>query len=305
MNSLLIKIKKNIVASLIFIIIVVSCGLAAYYFHPSSPYHKRYSFVVKYETIGTLSPGNLVRVRGIAMGEIVDVKLADEAVYVKARVLAEAKIPVNSEFRLVTAGLMGEREMSIITGNSSKMVAEGDTVNGLYDEGTSGISKNLTAVFEDIGDIKQMITNLADSLTVGETGKRIDRVGKKANKLIRVTKADVRKWKSLVNELLDGYHEAGEKLERSLQELSDRGGESATKANELIDRVRKLMDRASASKEAAEALVSKFDESEGSVKMFRDEHSKLNKEFDLLQKDFDAMLSGVKKDGLKLNVDIF
>ena len=305
MNSLLIKVKKNIVASLIFIIIVVSCGLAAYYFHPSSPYHKRYSFVVKYETIGTLSPGNLVRVRGIAMGEIVDVKLADEAVYVKARVLAEAKIPVNSEFRLVTAGLMGEREMSIITGNSSKMVAEGDTVNGLYDEGTSGISKNLTAVFEDIGDIKQMITNLADSLTVGETGKRIDRVGKKANKLIRVTKADVRKWKSLVNELLDGYHEAGEKLERSLQELSDRGGESATKANELIDRVRKLMDRASASKEAAEALVSKFDESEGSVKMFRDEHSKLNKEFDLLQKDFDAMLSGVKKDGLKLNVDIF
>ena len=305
MNSLLIKIKKNIVASLIFIIIVVSCGLAAYYFHPSSPYHKRYSFVVKYETIGTLSPGNLVRVRGIAMGEIVDVKLADEAVYVKARVLAEAKIPVNSEFRLVTAGLMGEREMSIITGNSSKMVAEGDTVNGLYDEGTSGISKNLTAVFEDIGDIKQMITNLADSLTVGETGKRIDRVGKKANKLIRVTKADVRKWKSLVNELLDGYHEAGEKLERSLQELSDRGGESATKANELIDRVRKLMDRASASKEAAEALVSKFDESEGSVKMFRDEHSKLNKEFDLLQKDFDAMLSSVKKDGLKLNVDIF
>ena len=305
MNSLLIKIKKNIVASLIFIIIVVSCGLAAYYFHPSSPYHKRYSFVVKYETIGTLSPGNLVRVRGIAMGEIVDVKLADEAVYVKARVLAEAKIPVNSEFRLVTAGLMGEREMSIITGNSSKMVAEGDTVNGLYDEGTSGISKNLTAVFEDIGDIKQMITNLADSLTVGETGKRIDRVGKKANKLIRVTKADVRKWKSLVNELLDGYHEAGEKLERSLQELSDRGGESATKANELIDRVRKLMDRASASKEAAEALVSKFDESEGSVKMFRDEHSKLNKEFDLLQKDFDAMLSAVKKDGLKLNVDIF
>ena len=165
MNSLLFKIKKNFVASLIFLVIVVSCGLAAYYFHPSSPYHKRYTFVVKYETIGTLSPGNLVRVRGIAMGEIVDVKLTDEAVYVSARVLADAKIPVNSEFRLVTAGLMGEREMSIITGNSSKLVADGDTVSGLYDEGTSGISKNLTAVFKDIGDIKQMVTEFADSLS--------------------------------------------------------------------------------------------------------------------------------------------
>ena len=305
MNSLLIKVKKNIVASLIFIIIVVSCGLAAYYFHPSSPYHKRYSFVVKYETIGTLSPGNLVRVRGIAMGEIVDVKLADEAVYVKARVLAEAKIPVNSEFRLVTAGLMGEREMSIITGNSSKMVAEGDTVNGLYDEGTSGISKNLTAVFEDIGDIKQMITNLADSLTVGETGKRIDRVGKKANKLIRVTKADVRKWKSYVDELVDGYNEVTDKMERSLQELSDRGGESAAKASELIDRVRALMERANASKEAAMVIMAKYDESEGSAKKFLDESSKLKVDFDALRHDFDTMLNDVKKNGLKLNVDIF
>ena len=297
MNSLLFKIKKNFVASLIFLVIVVSCGLAAYYFHPSSPYHKRYTFVVKYETIGTLSPGNLVRVRGIAMGEIVDVKLT--------RVLADAKIPVNSEFRLVTAGLMGEREMSIITGNSSKLVADGDTVSGLYDEGTSGISKNLTAVFKDIGDIKQMVTEFADSLTVGETGQRMDRVGKKAKKLIRVTNADIRKWKSMVDELLDGYREAGEKLERSLQELSDRGGETAAKANETMDRVRALMDRIDASKAAALDVVSKFDESDGTVKMFRDESSKLNKNLDLLQKDFDAMLSGVKKDGLKLNVDIF
>lgn len=305
MNSLLFKIKKNFVASLIFLVIVVSCGLAAYYYHPSSPYHKRYTFVVKYETIGTLSPGNLVRVRGIAMGEIVDVELTDEAVYVSARVLAEAKIPVNSEFRLVTAGLMGEREMSIITGNSSKLVADGDTVSGLYDEGTSGISKNLAAVFKDIGEIKQMVTEFADSLTVGETGKRMERVGKKAKKLIRVTNADIRKWKSLVDEVLDGYQAAGENLERSLKELSARGGESATKANETLDRVRALLDRVEVSKSEALAIVTKFDESEGSVNMFRDKSSQLNKNLDLLQKDFDALLSGVKKDGLKLNVDIF
>ena len=305
MNSLLIKIKKNFVASLILIVIVVSCGLAAYFFHPSSPYHKRYTFVVKYETIGTLSPGNLVRVRGIAMGEIVDVKLTDEAVYVKARVLAEAKIPVNSEFRLVTAGLMGEREMSIITGSSNKLVAEGDTVSGLYDEGTSGITKNLAAVFEDIDDLQQIVNSFVDSVTVGEIGKRVDRVSKKGKKLIRVTKADVRKWKSYIDELMDGYHEVGDKAERFLQELSDRGGESATKANELFDRVRALMDRANASKDAAVAVVSKFDESEGSAKMFLDESSKLKKDFDTLQKDFELLFKDLKKHGLKLNVDIF
>jgi len=305
MNSLLFKIKKNFIASIIFVVIVVSCGLAVYFYHPSSPYHKRYTFVVKYETIGTLSPGNLVRVRGIVKGEIVDVKLTEDAVYVSARMLADAQIPVNSEFRLVTAGLMGEREMSIITGNSDKMVADGDTVNGLYDEGTSGISKNLTIVFRDIGEIKQMITDLADSLTVGETGKRMDRVGKKAKKLVRVTNADIRKWKSLVNDLLDDYNGMAQKLESSLQELSDRGGESATKANELLDRVRALMDRVKASKDAAMALVTDFDESEGLARQFLDESSRLNKDIEILKNDFETMLKTVKKTGLKLNVDIF
>ena len=305
MNSLLFKIKKNFLASLVLLIIVVSCGLAAYFFHPASPYFKRYTFVVKYETIGTLSPGNLVRVRGIAKGEIVSVELTDEAVYVRARVLADTKIPVNSEFRLVTAGLMGEREMSVITGNSDRLVAEGDTVRGLYDEGTSGISKNLSAIFKDIDDLKLALSFFTDSLMEGDTGKRMERVAKKAKKIVRITKSDVRQWKSLVDELLEGFQVAGDNAKNAFQQISDRGGESAAKADELFDRVRALMDRANALADSCNAVVTNFDESEGSVNLFRDESSRINREFDKLKKDFESMIEGVKKDGLKLNVDIF
>ena len=305
MNSLLFKIKSNLLASIVFLVIVVSCGLAAYFFHPASPYFKRYTFVVKYETIGTLSPGNLVRVRGIAKGEIVSVELTEEAVYVRARVLADTKIPVNSEFRLVTAGLMGEREMSILTGNSDKMVAEGDTVRGLYDEGTSGISKNLSVIFKDVDDLKQSLSFFTDSLMAGEDGKRIDRVVKKAKKIVRITKSDVRQWKSLVDDLLDGFHAVGENAENALKQVADRGDESAAKASEVMDRVRALMDRANALADSCNAVVANFDESDGSVQLFRDESSEINREFDKLKKDFETMIEGVKKDGLKLNVDIF
>lgn len=305
MNSLLFKIKKNLLASFVFLVIVVSCGVAAYLFHPASPHFKRYTFVVRYETIGTLSPGNLVRVRGIAKGEIVDVKLTEEAVYVTAKVLADTKIPVNSEFRLVTAGLMGEREMSVLTGNSSKMVAEGDTVNGLYDEGTSGISKNLSVIFKDIHEIMEAVTFFADSLLEGEEGRRMGRVANKAKKLVRITKSDVRQWKSLVDELLDGFHAAGENAENALKQFADRGDESAAKAEELMSRVRSVMDRANALADSCNAVVTKFDETEGSVNLFRKESSRINREFDLLKTDFDALFEGLKKSGLKLNVDIF
>ena len=305
MNSLLIKIKQNILALFVFLVIVVSCGLAAYFFHPASPYHKRYTFVVKYETIGTLSPGNFVRVRGIVKGEIVDVKLTEDAVYVTARVLADAKIPVNSEFRLVTAGLMGEREMSIITGNSDRLVAEGDTVSGLYDEGTAGISKSLAIVFKDFEEIKLISVAFIDTMTNGEIGQRVGHVTKKAGKFVRMTKADVLKWKSLVNGLLDDCHEIAGKLERSLQEISDRGGEAAAKANELLDRVHGVVDRANALKEKSVALVQSIDERDGTVTAFKTQFSQINEEVYLLKKNFDAMIDGVKKSGLKLNVDIF
>jgi phospholipid/cholesterol/gamma-HCH transport system substrate-binding protein len=305
MNSLLIKIKQNILAIFVFLVIVVSCGLAAYFYHPASPYHKRYTFVVKYETIGTLSPGNFVRVRGIVKGEIVDVKLAEDAVYVTARVLADTKIPVNSEFRLVTAGLMGEREMSVITGNSSKLVAEGDTVSGLYDEGTSGISKNLAIVFKDLEEIKLISVAFIDTMTNGEIGQRVGHVTKKAGKFVRMTKADVLKWKSLVNGLLDDCHEIAGKLERSLQEISDRGGEAATKANELLDRVHGVMDHANALKEKSVALIQSIDERDGSVAILKNHSSEINEEVDRLKKNFDALIAGVKSSGLKLNVDIF
>ena len=305
MNSLLIKIKQNILAIFVFLVIVVSCGLAAYFYHPASPYHKRYTFVVKYETIGTLSPGNFVRVRGIVKGEIVDVKLAEDAVYVTARVLADTKIPVNSEFRLVTAGLMGEREMSVITGNSSKLVAEGDTVSGLYDEGTAGISKNLAIVFKDLEEIKLISVAFIDTMTNGEIGQRVGHVTKKAGKFVRMTKADVLKWKSLVNGLLDDCHEIAGKLERSLQEISDRGGEAATKANELLDRVHGVMDHANALKEKSVALIQSIDERDGSIAILKNHSSEINEEVDRLKKNFDAMIDGVKKSGLKLNVDIF
>ncbi|MBR3070802.1 MlaD family protein [Fibrobacter sp.] len=305
MNSLLIKIKQNILAIFVFLVIVVSCGLAAYFYHPASPYHKRYTFVVKYETIGTLSPGNFVRVRGIVKGEIMDVKLTEDAVYVTARVLADAKIPVNSEFRLVTAGLMGEREMSVITGNSSKLVAEGDTVSGLYDEGTSGISKNLAIVFKDLEEIKLISVAFIDTMTNGEIGQRVGRVTDKAGKILRVAKADILKWKSLVNGLLDDCHEITGKLESSLQEISDRGGEAAAKANELLDRVHGVVDRVNALKEKSVALIQSIDEREGTVTTFKTQFTQINEEVDLLKKNFDALIAGVKSSGLKLNVDIF
>ncbi len=75
MNNFRRKFRSNFFPVVIFSTIVISCGMALYLFHPASPYHARYSFVVRYERIGTLSPGNRVEVRGITKGKIEKVEL--------------------------------------------------------------------------------------------------------------------------------------------------------------------------------------------------------------------------------------
>ena len=168
MNRVTRRIKENLFPFIVFAIIVASCSAAWFFFHPSSPFHERYTFVVSYDAIGTLSPGNLVKVRGIPCGQITKVQLTDDAVFVTVEVLAETIIPKNSEFRLITAGLMGEREMCVLTGDSKELVHQGDTLIGHFDQGMSGFGKKVGAIMADLAELKDSARSVMDSLSNGQ-----------------------------------------------------------------------------------------------------------------------------------------
>ena len=151
-------IQNNLFPFIVFMILVAGCCFAWYFFHPSSPYHARYRFVVSYQTIGTLSPGNRVIVRGIERGKILAVELTDDAVFVTVEVLAEAKISRHSQFRLINAGLMGEREMCVLTAEDQDWIADGDTVYGSFDDGLSGLGDVLSKAIADLDEMKGTLT---------------------------------------------------------------------------------------------------------------------------------------------------
>ena len=163
----------------------------------------------------------------------------------------------------------------------------------------------MSAIFSDIDDVKLVVNSFIDSVTDGEIGQRVDRVTKKANKLVRMTKSDIRQWKKQVNELLDDCRATAEKVESELNLIKDRGGETATKIDELFDYARKVIAETDTLKEMSLAFVDKFEKNDGLVGQFKEESSKLNKELESLKKNFTSMISGVRANGLKLNVDVF
>ncbi|MCF0216314.1 MAG: MCE family protein [Fibrobacteraceae bacterium] len=305
MNRFTRLLKENLLASIIFLTVLVGCCAAWYFLHPSSPYHPRYSFVVKFDAVGTLSPGNRVEVRGIKKGEIMAVELSDDAVYVTARVLADTKIPVNSAYRLITSGLMGERELCVLTGDAKELIADGDTVVGHYDEGTSGIGKSLSAIIEDLDSMKVLIASFIDSVTVGSDGKQIEVVLNKGKKLIRHTKDLSGEWKSELKGVLDHFNSTLEKAEANVNEALDRGEITVENAEKVLNRADALLSKVQETKDYAEKVVGKVNQKDNSVGLILDKNGEISLQLDRLVVDTEQLIADIKKNGIKLNIDIF
>lgn len=305
MNRVTKRIKENLMPFVVFVILVTSCTAAWFFLHPSSPYHARYSFVLSFDAVGTLSPGNLVKVRGIKRGEITKVELTDDAVYVTVRVLAETKVPRNSEFRLITAGLMGEREICILTGDSQELVHDGDTLIGRFDQGMAGFGKKVGAILADLGELRDSARSVMDSLSNGQAGAQLDRVSKKANTVVRKTKVNVNAWKAEVDALLDKCDSSLGNAQGVLESIANTGESKIKELNALMARTRELLETVKKLKDQSNTVLSKLLEGDNTAGLVIDQASPLNTGLDRLLKDVDALLNDIKKSGLDINVDIF
>ena len=279
--------------------------MALYLFHPASPHHDRYSFVVRYESVGTLSPGNRVEVRGITKGEIAKVQLTDEAVYVTARVLADTKIPKNSEFRLKTAGLMGERELSVLTGDSKDLVADGDTVHGYYEEGANAIGRNIAFILSELDSIATQIGALKDSVTKGTAGKRLDRVLKKADDLVGTSQESVQEWVGEAKDLLSKAEGTLDKAKSSLGNVPERAEGTVQKVENLVAHVDTLLTQVRGLKMELETIQAKLFQDDNTMGLILSKKGDIIKELDRIGADIDGLIADVKKQGLRLNMDIF
>lgn len=305
MNRFVRLVKENVIPSIIFSVLAVSCCSAWYFLHPASPYHERFSFVVSYQAIGTLSPGNKVEVRGISVGQITKVELTDDAVFVTAEVLATTKIPDNSEYRLINSGLMGEREMCILTGDSPNLIHAGDTVFGHYDEGTSGVSKSLAEALRDAGEIKDTLVAFVDSLKDGSTGKQIQRVLKKGKNLVWTANSDIKDWTSQVEQILGGLDGALNNMKATLNDVADKGVVKLDQVEELLGRVNPLLQKVAELKDRSAALLDPLAKDDNTAGLIMAENGQFKKDIEKLTLDVEALVSDIKKSGVKFNIDIF
>lgn len=126
---------------------------------------KRYSFFVRFNEVGGLVANDPIQVNGVERGRVQDVGLRRDDVVVEMGVREGLEIPVDSRISLKSIGIMGERFVGIVLGDSSVAISPGDTVEGTYLMGLTEVMGSAGEIMEEIKTTSRHIREIAESLS--------------------------------------------------------------------------------------------------------------------------------------------
>lgn len=155
--------KENKIFSFVIGTVLVLILLAWFFKHPSSPYFPKKEYTFEFVDLGTLSEGAIVRVNGLALGEVTDVALTESRAQAKTIIHAKVEIPKDSKVRIFNVGLVGERILDIQLGRSEDVYSENEVISGVYDAGSVAIVVTATKAIVELSEIFYSVRGVLDS----------------------------------------------------------------------------------------------------------------------------------------------
>lgn len=123
--------------------------------------------------VGGVNPGDAVNVNGVDRGEVKSVSLRDRDVIVTMQIDRRVEIPVDSRVVLQTKGIMGMRIVTILIGDSDRVLDHGSMIKGVYDPGISEALASMGKVMEDLRGLTADIRKIAEVVSEGEELKEM------------------------------------------------------------------------------------------------------------------------------------
>jgi phospholipid/cholesterol/gamma-HCH transport system substrate-binding protein len=123
---------------------------------------KRYPFFVRFNEVGGLVSNDPIQVNGVERGRVNAVTLGSDFVLVEMGIREGVVIPIDSRITLKSIGIMGERFVAIVLGDSSVAISPGDTVNGDYLMGLSEVMASAGAVLTEVRETTRHLRDITE-----------------------------------------------------------------------------------------------------------------------------------------------
>ncbi len=264
---------------------------------------------LRFTQVSTLVLDDPVKINGVKLGRVESIELSGHRVVVTIRLKSNVKIPKDSEIRVQNIGIMGERQIGMILGDSEEYFVPGDTITGQFD---AGIAEALGLAGEVCDSTKVLLeavkTALNGTIASPDFQDRFKTLLVKAENLedrlmslvvttdpqLKKSLANLNKVTVKVNELVDGVKEPINGLFAGTDKVMGN-------ANQLISELEGVTKHLDGLIAKVQTKMDSRDNTVGILLNDRQLHDDLVKTV----RSADSLFKIILQDGLDINVDFF
>lgn len=233
-----------------------------------------YRLTVDVESAAGIEPKADVKMAGVPIGKIEEIRLAGNRAQLVLRIRPEFGVPADSVGVIQSQGFLGERYLELVPGRDTRLLADGERV--IRTEAPASMDA-LVKKLDSIGDdIKKFTTSISESFGTEEGKESLKRIIANIDKLtadlanissgsredIRATIANLRDFSETLKEETPGLVA---KLERMGEDVSGVVGDNRENLKESIANLKAASARLDNTLDHAGKVMAKIDRGEGTL----------------------------------------
>ncbi len=297
--------KNNIVVGLFVILSLFILLFGVYFLKEATPGQKSDTYYVIFPQVSTLQEGDPVKVNGVKMGKVTIIELKDNVVRVTLKLNRGIKLPKDSEVRIQNIGLMGERQVGVLLGQSPEALPPGAELQGRLDAGIAEALGIAGEVFVESETLVKSLHAIMDS-TVGkpEFVATFNNVVGQTEELSTRLNTFIHDIDPKVKHSLTNLEDASQRVhillrdqEMPVKNIIQNGQEVSNKLKDVVDKADKVADEMN-------RLLAKVNSSNSTLGAMLND-STFYQELRGTLNSADSLFKRIEKKGLDVNVNLF
>jgi phospholipid/cholesterol/gamma-HCH transport system substrate-binding protein len=212
-------------AFLVFAVLIFVIGNLSRLFQP-----RGYPLVVHFDSVLGLDESAAVRMVGIKVGYVKDIRLDLRRAKVTLNIFPRYEIPRGSKAAQAAQGLLGEKYVEIQPGPETTFLQPGDELPAAATMGLDQLAPMLTSIGQEIKDFSQTLRSMLGEETKGGLQQTL----KSLASLAAEVDALVAENKGRFSRVLDGADRAVSGLDGRLQEVTATVGQASQELRDLV-----------------------------------------------------------------------
>ena len=232
-----------------------------------------YSLFVSYESATGLEKRAVVRMAGVKIGYVKDIRLKGRMAEVELNVDYGIPVPKGSRATLASIGLLGEKHIEILPSAAEESCQPGETLSGVPPVSFDQMGTTILAIGEEFKGIAQIINEMIggeeSKSSFRDTLNNLSSLSKDLKDTFGTYKGEIKQGLESSNQAIRKFEESVDGVSQSLDELivmiKDAVSESKENVNVNLEAIKKLIENIEKSLELLNESLEKINKGEGTL----------------------------------------